>query len=186
MKTILESGPEAADDWATRIATVTAHADVRDNGLIAGSIGSLLRVVREQLNLEVVFVGEFVDGHRVFRHISSKADDAVIKPGQFHPLDETICQRIIDGRMPSIVHDVARVRSDYGLACYYEALGGHIGVPVRLSDGTLYGMLCGFSFEACPHLDPRDVRRLEMAANATARLIAQAEGRDVDLLVPTH
>src|SRR5437868_4033372 len=115
MKTILESRPEAADDWATRIATVTANADVRDNGLIAGSIGSLLRVVREQLHLEVVFVGEFVDGHRVFRHISSKADDAVIKPGQFHPLDETICQRIVDGRMPSIVHDVARARSDYGL-----------------------------------------------------------------------
>ena len=53
-------------------------------------------------------------------------------------------------------------------------------------NGTLYGMLCGFSFEACPHLDERDVRRLEMAAHATARLIAQAEGRDIEPLAMAH
>lgn len=186
MKTILEMEPDAAGGWATQLATVTANADARDSGLIEISIGSLLRVVREQLKLEVVFIGEFVDGNRVFRHISSRTNDAVIKPGEFHALDETICQRIVDGRMPSLMHDIASVRADHGLPLYYDALGGHIGVPVRYSDGTLYGMLCGFSFEACPHLDERDVRRLEMAANATARLIAQAEGRDVEPLPATH
>jgi len=186
MKTILETSPEPTGDWATRLATVTADADMRDSGMIEVSIGRLLRVVREQLKLEVVFVGEFVDGTRVFRHIASRSEEAIIKKGEFHPLDETICQRIVDGRMPCLSSDVASVRSDYGLPLYYDALGGHIGVPVRFSDGTLYGMLCGFSFEACPHLDQRDVRRLEMAANATARLIAQSEGRDVEPLAATH
>lgn len=186
MKTILETGPEAVADWATQLATVTVNADLRDCGMVEVSIGSLLRVVREQLKLEVVFIGEFVDGSRVFRHISSRTEDAVIKPGEFHPLDETICQRIVDGRMPSLMRDITSVREAHGLPLYYEALGGHIGVPVRFSDGTLYGMLCGFSFEACPHLDERDVRRLEMAANATARLIAQAEGRNVEPMLATH
>lgn len=184
MKTILETGPEAAADWAIQLATVTAN--LRDCGMIEVSIGSLLRVVREQLKLEVVFIGEFINGSRVFRYISSRTEDAVIKPGEFHPLDETICQRIVDGRMPSLAHGVASVRAAHGLPLYYEALGGHIGVPVRFSDGTLYGMLCGFSFEACPHLDERDVRRLEMAANATARLIAQAEGRNVEPMLAAH
>ena len=186
MKTIPETSPDAPDDWVTRLAAVTADGDLRDSGLIEISIGSLLRVVREQLQLEVVFIGEFVDGARVFRHIASRTEDAVIKPGEGHPLDETICQRIADGRMPCLTADVASVRSDYGLPLYYEALGAHIGVPVRLADGTLYGMLCGFSFEACPHLDERDVRRLEMAAHATARLIAQAEGRNVEPLAMAH
>jgi hypothetical protein len=186
MKTILETSPEASDDWATRLATVTANADLRDRGLIEVSIGSLLRVVREQLKLEVVFIGEFTGGDRVFRHIASRTEDAVIKQGEGHPLDETICQRIVDGRMPCLTPDVASVRSAYGLPLYYEALGAHLGVPVRLADGTLYGMLCGFSFEACPHLDERDVRRLEMAAHATARLIAQAEGRDIEPIAMAH
>lgn len=186
MKTNFESQTDTGD-WATRIAAVTANGCARgERGLIEESIGSLLGVVREQLKLEVVFVGEFVDGNRVFRHIASKADDAIIKPGEFHPLDETICQRIVDGRMPSLLHDVAGTRAIYGLPVYYEALGGHIGVPVRFSDGTLYGMLCGFSFEAAPHLDQRDVRRLEMAAHATARLIAQAEGHDTEPFDATH
>lgn len=186
MKTISEIQPETAE-WATKIAAVTADAHARgERGLIEESIGALLSVVREQLKLEVMFVAEIVDGNRVFRHIASKSDDAIIKPGEFHPLDETICQRILDGRMPSVLHDVARMRSACGLPLYYDALGGHIGVPVRFSDGTLYGMLCGFSFEATPHLDQRDVKRLEMAAHATARLIAQAEGRDMEAAAATH
>src|SRR5689334_12906945 len=102
MKTILDTSPDPADDWATRLTAVTADADLRASGLIEVSIGSLLRVVREQLKLEVVFIGEFVGGARVFRHIASRTEDAVIKQGEGHPLDETICQRIVDGRMPCL------------------------------------------------------------------------------------
>ena len=77
MKTILETSPEAPDDWATRLAAVTADADLRDSVLIEVSIGSLLRVVREQLKLEVVFIGEFIDGARVFRHPSASGSSTV-------------------------------------------------------------------------------------------------------------
>ncbi|SCK16208.1 hypothetical protein VAR608DRAFT_1065 [Variovorax sp. HW608] len=54
----------------------------------------------------------------------------------------------------------------------------------RSADGGLYGVLCGFSLEARDHLGARDVKRMEMAANAAARLIAQARGLDVELPVP--
>lgn len=177
---------EARDDddgleaWASRIAAITAQTGIRlDGSFTERSIGSLLRVVREQLNLEVVFVGEFVDENRVFRQISAKALKAIVEPGDFHPLAESICQRIVDGRMPCLVPDVKSVRVANGLPEYYDAVGAHIGVPVRFSDGSLYGVLCGFSFEPRAALDERDVRRMEMAAQATARLLAQADGRDV-------
>ncbi|MDM0013642.1 GAF domain-containing protein [Variovorax sp. J22P168] len=181
-----DTGLDSLDGWAAHIAAVTARVDPRAGGMIERSIGSLLGVVREQLQLEVVFVGEFVDGNRVFRHIATRTDDAVIKPGEFHPTAETICQRIVDGRLPSVMHDVASVRERYGLPAYYGLIGGHIGVPVRLADGTLYGILCGFSFTAAPHLQERDVKRMEMAAHATARLIAQAEGRDIEPDAAAH
>ena len=61
MKTIVETEADAAGGWATHLAAVTANVDPRDSGMIEISIGSLLRVVREQLKLEVVFIGEFVD-----------------------------------------------------------------------------------------------------------------------------
>ncbi|MDM0107639.1 GAF domain-containing protein [Variovorax sp. J22R24] len=164
-----------------RAAAVTAEADFQDGvSYIEQSIGGLLRVVREQLDLEVVFLGEFVEGKRVFRHIAAGKGSAPIEVGQSHFLDQTICKRIVDGSMPNVLASVARVRTKFGLPPTYEALGAHIGVPVRYSDGTLYGVLCGFSFSPRDHLDERDVRRLEMAAKAAARLLAQAQGIDLD------
>jgi GAF domain-containing protein len=182
MTTILEDGSDNPDGWGARIAAITADAVAdADAGLIERCIGSLLRVVREQLGLEVLFVGEFVNGNRVFRHVDAKSQPAIIQPGQFHPLDETICQRIIDGRMACLVPDVTRVRIANGLPGYYDGMGAHIGVPVRFTDGSLYGVLCGFSFEPGTHLEERDVKRLEMAADAIAQLLAQAEGHEVRL-----
>lgn len=182
MRAISGSESEDPEGWERRIVAITADAVASaDAGLIERAIGSLLRVVREQLELEVLFVGEFLNGNRVFRHIASKPGQDIIQPGQFHPLDETICQRIIDGRMACLVPDVTRVRIAHGLPGYYDGMGAHIGVPVRFTDGSLYGVLCGFSFEPGAHLEERDVKRLEMAADAIAQLLAQAEGREVRL-----
>lgn len=178
METNLQDGDLGR--WGGQLAVLTAEADLRGLEHLERSMSALLRVVREQLNLEVVFVGEFVGGERVFRHVSAKAPAPVIQIGQSHALDKTICQRIVDGRMPRLLKSARQERARYGLPEHYDVLGGHIGVPVRFSDGSLYGVLCGFSFTACDHLDERDVRRLEMAAGAAARLLAQAEGHDVD------
>ena len=166
-------------DWAAKVASITADAGTRPGSeFIERSIGSLLRIVREHLKLDVVFVGEFVDGQRVFRQISSGAQ-SFFKAGQSHSLEETVCQRIVDGRVPHLLHDVAGVRTMYGMPDYFQHVEVHIGVPVRFTDGALYGVLCGFSRGACPHLDDRDVRRLAMAAVATARLLAQADGYEI-------
>jgi hypothetical protein len=55
MRTISGGEPEEPEGWETRIAAITADAAASaDAGLIERSIGSLLRVVREQLGLEAV------------------------------------------------------------------------------------------------------------------------------------
>lgn len=146
--------------------------------IVARSVGDMLNLIRETLDLEVVFVGEFVEGERVCRHVSKEVDFPLIDVGVAHPLDVSLCWRIAQGRFPSFTPSVRDIFVEHQLPPAYEALGGHVGVPVRLSDGRLYGSLCGFSTKACPHLQAQDVKRMEIAAQAIARLLAQAEGRD--------
>jgi len=156
-----------------RLAAITADAD---GNMLERSMATLLRLVREQLQLEAVFVGEVVDGHRIFRFIDAAREPSLIERGQSHPMEQTVCQRILDGRIPALVGDLRAVRVAQGLSPMHDVLGAHVGVPVRFSDGRLYGMLCGFCFDARGDLDERDLRRLEIAARAAARLLAHADG----------
>ncbi|MBS0452241.1 MAG: GAF domain-containing protein [Proteobacteria bacterium] len=147
--------------------------------IVERSVGNMLGLIRETLELDVVFVGEFVNDQRVFRHVSKDDGMTLIEVGGAHPLDLSLCWRIANGRFPALVCNVREVVDEYELPPIYMQLGGHVGVPVRLGDGRLYGSLCGASTKACPHLQAQDVKRMEIAAQAIARLLAQAEGRDV-------
>jgi hypothetical protein len=171
-----DPAPEA---WVAQLRIVTAAGRFHAGEVsVQRAIGELLSLVRDLLKLEVVFVSEVVDGRRVFRYIESQDGIARIQPGQSAPLEQTICQRILDGRMPNLVRDVGAVREAQGLPRTFEGMGTHIGVPVRMADGRLYGMLCGFNMRGMTELDERDVRRLEVAAGAAARLLASADGRE--------
>lgn len=44
-------------------------------------------------------------------------------------------------------------------------IGAYVGVPVLLSDGSQYGMLCGMSHATEPTLNQRNVRFLSTAAD---------------------
>lgn len=148
------------------------------------AIQELLRIVRDLLRLEVVFISEVVDGQRVFRYVESQAEHPRIQPGQSAPLEQTICQRILDGRLPALIPNVTAVRQEQGLPANFEDLGAHIGVPVLRVDGTLYGMLCGFNIGGGCDLNQQHVKRLELAARAAARLLAHADGREVNPIDP--
>ena len=95
-------------------------------------------------------------------------------------MEETICQRILDGRVPAYIPSVRDIAKVQQLTAEISVLTTHIGVPVHLPDGRLYGMLCGFNLRERGALDSRDLKRMEMAASAAARLLAQADGSAVD------
>lgn len=156
---------------------VTAHASFGPEEVsVDRAIGELLFAVRELLQLDVVFVGEIVDGRRIFRQLDTVLAHCPIDVGGSHPMHQTVCQRILDGRLPALIPNVAAIASAQGLPGEFSALGAHIGVPVRLPNGRLYGMLCGFNIGGACALTVRDVRRLEIAARSAANLIARAEG----------
>ncbi|MDM0046468.1 GAF domain-containing protein [Variovorax dokdonensis] len=49
--------------------------------------------------------------------------------------------------------------------------GTGVGMPIRLADGNIFGMLCFFRAGDQAQLDDRDVRRLQMSARLAARMI---------------
>ena len=59
--------------------------------IVERSVGDMLNLIRETLELEVVFVGEFVNDQRVFRHVSRNEGITLIEVGGAHPLDASLC-----------------------------------------------------------------------------------------------
>ena len=81
-------------------------------------------------------------------------------------MDETFCQRMLDGRIENYVPDAqgdARV-SDLAMAREL-GVGAYLGVPIRLEDMRLY-VLCCLHRERRPSLGQKEVRLLSGLAES--------------------
>lgn len=148
---------------------LVATADHSDD-LLDRSIGEVLKLLRERLAMDVVFVSEFVDGQRVFRRVAQAPGVNVIAEGDGAPLEQSWCKRVVDGRLPQFMADA---RQEPAAAPLLKALpfpiGTHISMPIVLSNGEVYGTLCCFSFEPNGQASEEDLSKLRL----TARLAAQ-------------
>jgi EAL domain-containing protein (putative c-di-GMP-specific phosphodiesterase class I) len=144
---------------------------VRDGD--AGVVDRVLRSAREQLGMEVAYYSEFRDGHQVFRGVDGDGRPLGVGSDGSVPLEDTYCQRMLRGEIPSAVQDSLGEPGLAGLAAR-ATFRAYVGVPIRFSDGRLYGTLCGASREPCPTLNPRDVRFLQVLADLLAEHL---EGR---------
>jgi len=118
--------------------------------------------IRMHLGMDVAFLGEFRDGERVFRQIDTELD-LPIRPGDSHPLEETYCQRAVDGRLPLLVPDTSVVPEMMALpASTSFEMGAYLTAPILLTDGSIYGTLCCASIAPDPSLGERDVALLNL------------------------
>jgi GAF domain-containing protein len=147
-----------------------ATADSTDP-LVDGSVGEVLATLRRKLGMDVVFVSEFVDGRRVFRFVDHSGPEAVIRPGDSNPVEESFCQRVVDGRLPGLIHDVAQLPPDADLPPTSLRLGGHLSTPIVLKTGEAYGTLCCFSARPSPQLRDQDLETLKLCAKLVARKV---------------
>jgi EAL domain-containing protein (putative c-di-GMP-specific phosphodiesterase class I) len=133
-------------------------------------IRKILKIVRTHLDMDVGFVSEFVDGRRVFRHVDG--DQPVVKEGDGNPLDESYCQRVVDGRLPELMQDACTNPEALTIAATRELpVGAHMSVPLRMPDGRVFGTFCCFSFLANQSLNGRDLRILRAFAAIVSDLI---------------
>lgn len=125
-----------------------------------------LRVIRLHLDMDVAFVSEFAEGRRRFRYVDSVQEQTHVRAGLSDPLEDSYCQRVVDGRLPEIIPDAQVLPEALALPAT-RALGvrAHISVPIRLSDGRIFGTFCCFSSRPDPLLGQRDRALMQMFAD---------------------
>lgn len=134
----------------------------------AHNIERALHAIRHHLGMEVAFVAEFTDGRRVFRHVDSGYDGPV-RAGGSDLLEDSYCLRIVDGRLPELMSDAGAVPEAAAMpATQALPVGAHLGVPIRLRDGRLFGTFCCFSRRPDPTLNQRDLELVRAVAELTA------------------
>jgi GAF domain-containing protein len=155
------------------IATADGSADAR-----LGTLSELLRKVREQLKMDVVFVSELVGGQRVFRYAETAPGvPQFVHEGASDPREESYCQRVVDGRLPEVIRDARALPEAARLpATAAIDVRGHLSVPIVLRDGRVYGTVCCFSHVALPWLEERDARTLRSVAELIARRVEARGG----------
>ena len=131
-----------------------------------------LKAIREHLGMDVAFVSEFTGGRRVFRYVDAKWADQPVRVGGSDPLEESYCQRILDGRLPELITDATRLPAALELPVTLALpVGAHLSVPLRLKNGSVYGTFCCFSFTPDSTLNRRDLAMMRVIADFAAEQI---------------
>jgi EAL domain-containing protein (putative c-di-GMP-specific phosphodiesterase class I) len=138
-------------------------------------IHSAINLARYCLGMDVAFVTEFKQGRRIFRHIASRTRQLPIKVGDSHPLEESYCQYIVSGEIPSIVDDshIVPILKALG-ATEAMAIRAHMGVPIQLSDGSIYGTFCCYSRDPSSRLRDNEVTAMKRFAELIGRMLERS------------
>jgi len=151
---------------------LVATADSSDP-LLDDSVSELLRTMRQRMDMDVVFVSEFVDGQRMFRHVDAAPGAPEILAGESNPAEESVCQRVVTGRVPELVRDLAQLPAQ-DLPDLPFRIGAHLSTPIVLADKRVYGTLCCFSAAPRPDLVQAHLDKLRMCATLVARKLDQS------------
>ena len=144
-------------------------------------IDRILAAVRQHLGMEIAFVGRYThDDHRELTHVST---DLPLPqgPGFKEPREDSFCFHILEGRLPSLIHDAA----DYPAAGELPItamlpVGCHLNVPLTFSDGTVYGSFCALSRAPDRSITERDMGVLSAFAALALEHIERDVGADLE------
>jgi EAL domain-containing protein (putative c-di-GMP-specific phosphodiesterase class I) len=137
----------------------------------ARQVAALLRTAREALGLSLAFMTRMDE---TYLHLEV-VDAGVPVPagdGAKLPRDQTLCQKILDGELPSVIPDI-RILPPAMRALTAPAPQTHsfVSVPVILSDGTVYGTFCAIGFASDPEPAERDKALMTVLSQAAALIV---------------
>jgi EAL domain-containing protein (putative c-di-GMP-specific phosphodiesterase class I) len=134
-------------------------------------VAELLRTARSSLGLPLAFLSRLDDTTQTLEVVDS-ALPALVREGVTRPRSTSLCQAVLDGTLPAVLPDLAREPVAMALpAARFPRFRSYITVPVRLSDGRLYGTFCAAGLRADPSLGRRDQTLMEVLARAAALVI---------------
>lgn len=139
------------------------------------SIQAALTALRKHLNMEIGFVSEFFDGWRTIRFVDAEADQVAVNPGDSLLLRDGYCQMIVNGALPELIPDMSAELGAMSIGFTSSLpVGSHVGVPIRLPSGQLYGTLCCFRRTPEPSLGIRDLNVVRVIADIIGSQLARS------------
>lgn len=139
---------------------------------VAEAMSRSLNAIRTHLGMDVAFISEFVDDRRYFRYVDSSDQEAVIQVGQSDPLEQSYCQRVVDGRLPELMADACLNAEALTLPATRQLpVGAHLSVPIRFKNGRIFGTFCCFSAKADHSLTHRDLAMMRVLSEMLAEQI---------------
>jgi len=152
---------------------------VQEASAVDRLMAQLLPSARKLFGMEVAFVSEFHEGQRVFRYVDAQEGVELIHVNGADPLEESYCQRIVDGRLPELIPDATLNAEAMTLpATLAVPVGAHLSVPIRFSSGRVYGTFCCFSRSPDLSLGQRDVATMKFFADIVGKVLEEREQRD--------
>jgi EAL domain-containing protein (putative c-di-GMP-specific phosphodiesterase class I) len=128
-------------------------------------VDRIIALAHRHLGLDVVYVVELTADGPIYRAAAGELSSFKIKVNDAPTWGASYSKRLVAGEIPNLIRDAAAEERVADLPATKEAIvGSYLGVPLRLSDGTLYGTLCGISHVPDDTLDERDVRFMAMLA----------------------
>jgi EAL domain-containing protein (putative c-di-GMP-specific phosphodiesterase class I) len=133
----------------------------RENGHIG--LNRVVELTLRQLGVDAVYIAELTGARAIYRGVAGDAASFGVVLDDGRPAEATYCGRLVAGGIPGVIFDATGDERVADLPVTREApIGSFIGVPLRLSDGSLYGALCGVSHAPAPNLDDQDLRFMAM------------------------
>ncbi len=170
--------PFRDDDLTVTISELLVATADSSDPLLDDTVSKLLSAMRQRMDMDVVFVSEFIDGQRMFRYVDAAPGAPEIQPGDSSPAEESVCQRVVEGRVPELVADLCAMPRE-ALPDMPFRVGAHLSAPIVLNDRRIYGTLCCFSAAPRPDLVQADLDKLKMCATLVARKVELNVARGV-------
>ena len=132
-------------------------------------------VALRHLGVDLVVVTEIADGVTVHR----AAAGSLAVTMDHVDRTRTYTRLLVDGLIPNVISDtsVEPLVSELEVT-RVGRIGAFIGVPLRRSDGSDYGAICGINHAPDPSLDARDVRFLSLLAELLAPELDEQRRRE--------
>jgi GAF domain-containing protein len=129
-----------------------------------------LAMLCRELDMDSALVSEISGGREVVRWAAGEGDYASLSL----ELQDTVCHRLLDGRIGALVPDTAAEPSLRLLAGVRDGtIAAYLGVPFTTADARLY-VLCCLAQEARPDLGEADVRFVRGVAESIRSLLEPA------------
>jgi hypothetical protein len=139
------------------------------------AVDRVLCRARRELHMDAALLTEIVDGREVVLAAIGNGRIPGLVAGAAAPLEDTICKRLLNGTIESVVRDaVGDARTRDLPAVRLTGLGAYIGVALAGAAARRY-VLCCLAGEARPDLTDADVRFLQgLVATLRPAIDAQA------------